>query len=135
MKCGIQFIMAILISSTLASDAKSERVWEGHIHLVNCRLQLHFAGYEYGDLNDLRSIEIKTGRGGGLHEARFIIVPDDDDPLRATFSGRIRVVVDGKSAETRKLRLVRRSKFSETWKIHPDDIRRLAESSNEFVQE
>lgn len=125
----IQFIMAIIILGSLAASAGAERVWEGHIHLVDCRMQLHFAGYEYGDLNDLQSVEIKTGRGGGLHEARFIIVPDDDDPLRATFSGRIRVVVDGKSAETWKLRLVRRTKLSKTWKIHPDDVKRLSEAS------
>lgn len=52
MKCVIQFITAILISGSLASDARSERVWQGHIHLVDCRMQLHFAGYEYGDLSD-----------------------------------------------------------------------------------
>ena len=130
MKNFIQFIFAIVAVGSLASSASAERVWEGHIHLVDCRMQLHFVGYEYGDLNDLQSVEIKTGRGGGLHEARFIIVPDDDDPLRATFSGCVRVVVDGKSAETWNLRLVRRTKLSKTWKVHPDDVKRLVEVSN-----
>ena len=124
--------MAIVVSLTTAASA--ERLWEGHIHLVDCRLKLDFADYGFSDMQALRHIEIKTGRAGKFHQAGFEFVPDDDDPFRVTFSGNIRVVVDGWSAETRKLRLVRKTRYSQTWKVHPDDVKRLVEASKTLDQ-
>lgn len=73
--------MAIVVSLTTAASA--ERLWKGHIHLVDYRLKLDFADYGSSDMQALRHIEIKTGRAGKFHQAGFAFVPDDDDPFRA----------------------------------------------------
>ncbi len=124
-----QYAMTMAIVVSLSTPASAERLWEGHIHFVDFRLKLNFANYGSSDIKALRHIEIKTGRAGKFHQAGFQFVPDDDNPLQATFSGNICVVVDGWSAETRKLRLVRKTRYSQTWKVHPDDAERLDESS------
>ena len=122
--------MAIVLS--LTASASAERLWKGHIHLVDCRLKLDFADYGSGDMNAIKFVEIKTGRAGKFHQAGFSFVPDEDDPLQVTFSGNIRVIVDGWSAEIRKLRLVRETRYSQTWKVHPDDAKRLVDSSKQI---
>ena len=124
--------MAIVFS--LTTSASAERLWKGYIHLVDCRLKLDFAGYESSDMNELRYLEIKSGRAGNFRQAGFNFVPDDDDPFQVTFSGNIRVVVDGWSAETRKLRLVRKTRYSGLWKVHSDDAKRLVESSKRLTE-
>lgn len=126
-----QCVVALAIVLSLTSSASAERIWEGHIHFVDCRLKLSFADYGSTDMNALRYVEIKAGRAGKFHQAGFSFVADDDDPLQATFTGNIRVVVDGWSAETRKLRLVRKMQYSKTWKVHPDDVKRLVELSKQ----
>jgi hypothetical protein len=123
--------MALAIVLSLTSSASAERLWEGHIHFVDCRLKLSFADYGSTDMTALRYVEIKTGRAGKFHQAGFSFVADDDDPLQATFTGNIRVVVDGWSAETPKLRLVRKTQYSQTWEVHPDDVKRLVELSKQ----
>ncbi len=64
--------MAIVVSLTTAAPA--ERLWEGHIHLVDCRLKLDFADYGSSDMQALRHIEIKTGRAGKFRQAGFDFV-------------------------------------------------------------
>ena len=123
--------MALAILLLLTSSASAERLWEGHIHFVDCRLKLFFADYGSTDMTALRYVEIKTGRAGKVHQAGFSFLADDDDPLQATFTGNIRVVVDGWSADARKLRLVRKTQYSQTWKVHPDDVKRLVELSKQ----
>ena len=135
MKRFTQCVMALAILSSMTSIASAERLWEGHIHFVDSRLKLFFADYGSTDMTALRYVEIKTGRAGKFRQAGFSFVADDDDPLQATFTGNIRVVVDGWSAETRKLRLVRKAKFSNTWKVHPDDAKRLVELSRHQKKE
>lgn len=129
MKTFSTFFLAMAIAFSLTTSVSAERLWEGHLHLVDCRLKLDFADYGSSDMNAIKFVEIKTGRAGKFHQAGFSFVPDEDDPLQVTFSGSIRVVVDGWSAETRKLRLVRKTRYSQTWKVHPDDAKRLVESS------
>lgn len=128
-----QCVMAIAIAFLHAPSASAERLWEGHICFVDCRLKLDFADYGSSDMNALRHLEIKTGRAGKFDQAGFSFVPDED-PFRATFSGTIRVIVDGWSAETRKLRLVRKTRYSQLWKIHTDDAKRSVESSNRLTE-
>ena len=129
MKIFSQCIVAIGIAVSLSSSAYADRLWEGYIHLVDSHLKLPFADYGHSDLSALKHLEIKTGRVGKFHQAGFAFVPDDDDPFQVTFNGKIRVFVDGWSAETRKLRLVRKTPYSNTWKVHPGDVKQLVESS------
>lgn len=132
MKTFNTFFLAMAITFLLTTSASAERLWEGHIHLVDCRLKLDFADYGSSDMNAIKFVEIKTGRAGKFHQAGFSFVSDEDAPLQVTFSGNIRVVVDGWSAETRQLRLVKKTPCSQTWKVHPDDAKRLVESSKQI---
>jgi hypothetical protein len=87
MRAFNQCIMVIAIAFSHAPSAPAERLWEGHI-------------------------EIKTGWAGKFDQAGFNFVPNNDDPFQVTLNGNIYVVVDSWSAETRKLRLVRKTRYS-----------------------
>ena len=130
-----QGVVALAIVLSFSLNASAERLWEGHIHFVDYRLKLFFADYGASDMNALRHVEVETGRAGKFHQAGFSFVAEDDDPCQATFTGNMRVVVDGWSAEIRKLRLVRKTSYSQTWKVHPDDVKRLVELSRHRNEE
>ncbi|WP_442511920.1 hypothetical protein SH528x_003670 [Novipirellula sp. SH528] len=123
--------IVLLISASFAwpSHAGAERAWDGSIHFVDINMKFSFGGLEYGYWYDVGYLDFpgKNTRISREYDIGMMILPDQNDPLRSTMKGTIRLEVDGKKAELEKLVLVRSTRYGK-WRIDPEIIKRLEDT-------
>lgn len=109
------------------SSVSAERAWSGSIHFVDANIRFGFGGMEHGYWSDFGYLKFpgNPSRGGDINGlVRYRFLPDQNDPLRSTIKGTIRLEVDGRKAELKQLVLVRPGPASD-WRIDPKIIERL----------
>ncbi len=119
-------ILLALFVLSFSDSANAERAWNGSIHVEDANLLIDFDGYDYGEWDDVGRLTF-PGRPASYSSAKFVgfrIMADEDNLLRATLRGKVRIKVDGKSAELEDLILVRTSRYAH-WKIDPKIIEQL----------
>lgn len=126
----VTFLLPLAWISTVGQTARAERIVDAHIRLLDRHVVLRASEADDGRADSdavwqyLKEIRFRDSRD-------IAILPDADDPLRATLRGEIRVAIRyGGSIRVSLLTLVREKKTANEWAILPEQVDKMQPARN-----